>query len=262
MNKNILIISFAVAILGLTALAFISWNDSETATLEIASNETVIETIAEKEDYNFAFNVATRFNGITKEDLNKVTTFADFIAEEHANRIVSYKSLDIIIIKDERQTNVRVDGHGGEFNEAQIEFLQSLPYSTHIKVWADYTEHEFETGVLQESHWTPHLTIVPEKEVVYNDGDEALIAYLREHTQKRTAHVDEKKLRPGNLYFTVTKTGTIDNVRLVGTSGYSGIDEEVIELIKNIPGSWEPAENAQGEKVDQELTLSFGTTGC
>jgi hypothetical protein len=34
------------------------------------------------------------------------------------------------------------------------------------------------------------------------------------------------------------------------------------ELITNFPGTWEPAENSKGEKVDQELVVSFGLMGC
>ena len=36
----------------------------------------------------------------------------------------------------------------------------------------------------------------------------------------------------------------------------------MIELIYKIPGTWQPAENAKGEKIDQELVLSFGLMGC
>jgi hypothetical protein len=34
------------------------------------------------------------------------------------------------------------------------------------------------------------------------------------------------------------------------------------ELIANTSGEWIPAENAQGEKVEQELVLFFGSMGC
>ena len=30
----------------------------------------------------------------------------------------------------------------------------------------------------------------------------------------------------------------------------------------NAPRAWQPAENAKGEKVDQELVISFGAMGC
>jgi len=36
----------------------------------------------------------------------------------------------------------------------------------------------------------------------------------------------------------------------------------MIELITKTPGEWQPAENYKGEKVDQELVVSFGLMGC
>ena len=40
------------------------------------------------------------------------------------------------------------------------------------------------------------------------------------------------------------------------------IDEKMIELILNMSGEFFPAENAQGQKVEQELVVSFGLMGC
>jgi hypothetical protein len=36
----------------------------------------------------------------------------------------------------------------------------------------------------------------------------------------------------------------------------------MMELIQMTPGQWQPAENELGEKVDQELVVSFGLIGC
>jgi len=36
----------------------------------------------------------------------------------------------------------------------------------------------------------------------------------------------------------------------------------MMELIKNTPGNWNPAENSKGEKVIQKLVFSFGIMGC
>ena len=51
-------------------------------------------------------------------------------------------------------------------------------------------------------------------------------------------------------------------VKLDGASGYLSINNRMIELINKAPGKWNPAENAKGEKVDQELAVSFGLRGC
>lgn len=73
---------------------------------------------------------------------------------------------------------------------------------------------------------------------------------------------DLRKTKPAKLYFTVTKDGAISNVSLDRISGYVPMDEAMIDLLKNVPGSWQPAENAEGEKVDQELVITFSMSGC
>jgi hypothetical protein len=108
------------------------------------------------------------------------------------------------------------------------------------------------------------LTIVPETQAEYSKGKAALKEYLKESSKasRDIANVDPEKLQPAKLYFTVTKKGAIENVKLDRTSNYSLVDEAMIELIKNAPGTWKPAENLKGEKVEQELVVSFGLMGC
>ncbi|MEL7004496.1 MAG: hypothetical protein AAFN93_17445 [Bacteroidota bacterium] len=64
------------------------------------------------------------------------------------------------------------------------------------------------------------------------------------------------------MSFTVTKNGTLENVRLTATSGYPSVDELMVELIDSLPAKRNPAENSEGEKVDQELVFFFGLMGC
>jgi hypothetical protein len=68
-------------------------------------------------------------------------------------------------------------------------------------------------------------------------------------------------LKPAKLFFTVTIKGSIKNVYLDRTSGYPDVDKTMIELISKVPSAWEPAQNTKGEKVDQELVVSFGLIG-
>ena len=115
---------------------------------------------------------------------------------------------------------------------------------------------------LQNSHWTLYLAVVPEKQAEYEGGKDALMEYLEENSKEARASIQMDELQPFKLFFTVTKKGTIENVKLDGTSGYLSINNTMIELITKAPGKWKPAENSKGEKVDQELVVSFGLMGC
>jgi len=268
MKKSIIIFSAVIATLSLLAFGFMNSKDSETGRVEtsgienVALNKQVVEPSIGPNFPDFFYDVGSRFNVIKKGDLDKATSFSDFIGEAHVNRIVSYKSLSVIILDGDKQTDKKETGNDGTLTAAQVKLLQSLAYSTNLLIRADYREKNIETGQIEDSYWTPYLTIVPETQAVYAGGKKGLITYLKENSKKNIVIVQEDKLRPANLFFTVTKKGVIENVKLDGTSGYPSIDKTMIELIKTLPEAWEPARNSNGELVNQELVFSFGNRGC
>lgn len=268
MKKNIFIFCVVLTTLSLTAFGIINRNASDTGQLETKAKEDVaINTIAmekiEKRIFSdFIYDVGPRFGFIKKGDLDNIKSFSDFISDEHAQRIVTYKSLSVIILEGDRQTDILETVNSGFFTAAQVELLQSFDYSTNFKIRAEYVEKNMETGQLEDSYATPHLTIVPEKQAEYTNGKDGLIGYLKENSKEYITNVQAEKLQPAKLYFTVSKKGTIENVKLDRTSNYPTIDKKMIELIIKVPGTWNPAENSIGEKIDQELVISFGLMGC
>jgi hypothetical protein len=178
---------------------------------------------------------------------------------------VLYKKLGVILLDGDEKTNIRETdntGNSGILTPAQLKLLQSVDYSTNLLIWADYREKNFDTGNLENSTWTPYLTVVPEKQAIYLDGKDALKKFLKQETEAVRVNVQVDLLKPAKLFFTVTKNGNIENVYLDRTSGYPDVDKTMIELISKVPGVWESAQNTKGEKVDQELVVSFGLMGC
>ena len=106
------------------------------------------------------------------------------------------------------------------------------------------------------------MTVVPEKQAEYSDGLNALAEYLKQKAFEDKIIIDKYALKPGRLDFTVTKTGDISDVYLDSSSGYSEMDERLEVLLNELPGTWTPAENANGEPVNQKLVLFFGIQGC
>lgn len=266
MKKNLIMFSVLLAGLCLIAFGTMKWNSNKTVTSETLISDNTI-TLAknkiEKRIYSdFIYDVGPRFNPIKKEDLNNVKSFSNFIGGKHINRIVSYETLKVFTLEGDKKTNVHETKNTGNFTKAQIDFLKSLPHSTSIVVWADYQEKNVETGIVEYSHWTPHLTIVPEKQATYITGKGQLIEYLKEKSKDARTNVEAEKLKPAKLFFTVTKDGLIENVKLDRSSNYPVVDMTMIQLITNTTGMWKPAENANGDKVDQQLVISFGAMGC
>jgi hypothetical protein len=275
MKKNILILGIAIATLSLTAFGIINSKDSET-NKEVASNKEItpineVVSLDEnvKEDFNlspypdFVYNVDSRFmSTITKEDLHKAKSILDFLPKEQTDPVFKYKSVSVIILDDNKPTDRKETGDSEVLTEAQIKLIQSIDYSTNFLIRADFQEMNNDVNHLVNNYFSPHMTVVPENEAAYVNGEKALIDYLRENSKDKTTIVNERKLKSGKIFFTVTKEGVISDVHLTSTSGYPSIDLYMIELVKSIPGAWEAATNSIGQKVDQELVFSFGTMGC
>ena len=270
MKKSIIIFGIALTILGLIAFGIINRDTSDTNQIEtLVSEEVAINKQAqskiEKRIYtDFIYDVGPRFGPMKKGDLDKAKSINDFLDEKQIERIVSIKSVRILLIEDGEQVDTGITGYSEELTTAQLRFLQSANYSTNFVIRADFLEKNEETGIIGDGYTTPHKTIVPEKQAVYQDGKKAIMEYLKESSKeiRDRVNVQADKLQPAKLFFTVTKNGTIENIHLDRTSNYPLIDETMIELISTAPGEWVPAENTKGEKVDQELVVSFGLMGC
>lgn len=268
MKQRILIFCTVLTTLGLTAFGVINWNDSETNQLKVPVNEElVMHTVALEKPNNrtftdFVYDVGPRFSPIKKGKLDTAKSINDFLGEDEIQKMVTLKSVNISIVKNKWQADIREIGYSNELTEAQLKLLQSFDYSTNFSIMANYEKMNTETGKLEDDYANPHLTIVPEKQAKYVYGKYALIEYLKKNSKEAIADVQEDRLRPAKLHFTVTKKGTIENVRIDNHSGYPAVDKTMIELISNTLGAWEPAENAKGEKVNQELVISFGLMGC
>ncbi|MFT5238088.1 MAG: hypothetical protein ACI840_001042 [Ulvibacter sp.] len=269
MRKNILILSGVLVTFSLLAYGVIDSKDSVTDQ-EIASNIVLNRVDKEiKENFNvkaypdFAYDVGSRFmSRVTKEDLHKAKSILDILPKEQTDPVFRYKTVSVIILDDYRQTDKREIGYSEVLTEAQIKLLQSTDYSTNFLIRAEFQEMNNDVNNLVNNYFTPHMTVVPENEAVYVNGKDALIDYLKENSKEKTTIVNERKLKSGRIFFTVTKKGDISNVNLTSTSGYPSIDLYMIELVKSISGAWEAATNSNGDKVEQELVFSFGTIGC
>ena len=268
MKKSILIYGIALIVLGVAAYGFINCEKSEADTLEALVSENIVEDsqVKEKKEFkvfeDFIYEIGPRFGPITKDELLKATSIKDFIPEEQINWIERLNLVSVIIFKDEKRSDIRANGNTIELNKEQLELIQSFDLSTSFVVNAEYLQRNHETGQFENSQSTPHLTLVPAKQAEYVMGFDALKYFFKEATEEVRIGVDPKKLKPAKMMFVVSKDGTIKDAKLDRSSNYPEVDKKMLELIYKTPGEWLPAENTQGEKVEQELVVSFGLMGC
>jgi hypothetical protein len=209
------------------------------------------------------FDLAPRFIAtVTKEQLRAARTIHDIVPSEPDREIVSYSSVSIRTIVDDKQTDIVAVGTSPVLDRAQLELLRSLDYSSDFLVRSEFTERDPATGLTRGNYASPHVTIVPEHQAANSLGKEALVAHVRNGTTALAHVVDPKALRAGMVQFTVDRTGTVAKLRLTGSSGYPLLDQRVLELLNTLPGTWQAATNAAGEAVEQDFVFSFGVVGC
>lgn len=261
MKKSILIISAVFTTISLMAFGYL--NTETQNNQETVANKTELKTVKKRAAVTFYYDIDSRFmSTVTKEKLHNATSILDFLPKSQTDPVESYQSIEVIILDDYHQTDLRATGKDEMLTAAQLELLKTVDYSANILIRADFLEKNKVTGELGHNYFTPHITIVPEKEANYIFGKDALINYLKINSTEEIALVQPGNLKGGKLYFTVTKDGNIANVELAATSGYPTIDDTMLRLMTSNPGMWLAAENANGEKVEQKLVFSFGTIGC
>lgn len=274
MNKRIIFLGIFV-VLAIAAVIWLSPN-SDTQTAELAINNTAVDTNNTVEDTDtkaipsdlkfekgdFYYGIGTRFNGITKTKLLAARSFSDFIGDEHAQRIVSYSALDVIVLDDNEKTAIRVEGGGGDFTQEQLNLIKTIEYNTNVLIRAEYKEDAPWSGKIEESHWTPYITVTAATLPRYKKGKVALLSYLKAKSTEAVQDAKGQAFAPGKINFTVTKEGTITNVRLTNTCKVDVIDQLLVDILKNAPGEWIPAKDEHGKAVDQDLVFSFANMGC
>lgn len=223
----------------------------------------VKEIIEAKENsVDFIYDIGPRFSPIKREVIKNATTIDTFFDVYKLQEMEKLTSVRITIIENDEETEASEVGYMATFTERQLALLKASSYNTNFMIKAEYLKNNNRAGGLEQDYDSPYLTIVPEKQARYFLGKEVLKNYLRLESQDVIKNVVSEKLKPAKLYFTVNQNGAIENVRLDRSSGYPEVDTKMIEILKNVPGSWEPAKNINGKKVAQELVVSFGLMGC
>lgn len=255
MKKRLIIFSLIAVTVSIAAYSFIN-RDAKVVAETINLNDDSIKNtviVKNKKPLNFFFYLGSRFESIKKSDITKATSIYDFISAEDKKQIKKLNATELILVVDDKRTNMREYGTEENLTHAQLQLLQSLEYSKHFVMKAIYENND------SEYHdFNPHYTIVPETQATYEAGNNILLKYLKENKSKDTRFIDEKKMQAVKISFTIDANGNMTHVNLDRTTGYPELDLELKELLKNAPGRWIPAKNQTGNSVEQELVLSFG----
>jgi len=204
----------------------------------------------------FTIDIGSRFIAkTTKQNLQKATSINDIIPEISGQEKRLFKQVETAIITGE--TEVNEFGKTHELNAKQKELLHSADYGTNFYIRGDYADK-----LSFNDHLIYYISVVPEQEATYISGRESLLTYLQENCALLLSHIDSRQLQPGRLLFEVSTEGTVSHAEIESSCGFAAIDSHVLGLIKDAPGKWQPAKNAEGKLIAQQFIVFFGTQGC
>ena len=265
MNRSLIISVIVIIICGLTAFACFQPQDTVPVDKYELVNDAFIFDNDPTGNFNIFYDVTPRFNTtVTKETLHKAHSIADILPEKVTRDISSYRNVRVALLDkdDPRKELGSAPGNNDILNGEQVVLFRKADHSSDIYIRADYTMTNEITGLTQDDYLTYYITVVPETQAYYSDGVDALFDYLRASSAEATKGVKPADLEPGRIRFTITNTGAIDQVSLSSSSGRKAIDSTMLRTIREIPGSWTPASDKEGQAVDQELVFLFGVPGC
>jgi len=268
MKKRIFIFSTTLIIFSLVIICLTNWTNTETIEEHLVNSKDIAfqnnEYPKEKVIQELYYGIDARFEAVNKQDVHNATTIYAFLNEGEKEQISQINSVAIIIIKNNQQSVIREYGSDAQLTDAQIDLLKSTDYFSHFTIRTEFKEKNTETGKMEDRFFGPHITVVPENQAIYVDGKEALIEYLKINSKEDLNIIKGDKLGSIKISFIISKNGIVTDVKHDAmTTGYPSIDERFINLLENIPGKWIPAENTNGEKIDQELVFTFGpANGC
>ncbi|MFP4845566.1 hypothetical protein [Winogradskyella sp. PE311] len=264
MKKSFISYSTGLILLSLLIIGCSNRNTHKIKTKDLALETKTIESKNKTGIPDVYYGIDTRHAAVTKAEVHNATTIYDFLNEGEKAQIENINSVKLTIIKDNQLSQIEASGTTDQLTNTQKDILKATEYFSHFTVRTEFKSKNKDTGKLEERFFGPHITVAPEKEATYLDGKESLIEYLKMNSKDGMYVIKDNKLGAIKLSFIVSKEGTVKDVKHDAmTTGYPSIDKNFMNLIKNIPGKWTPAENAKGEKMDFEFVFTFGPRdGC
>jgi hypothetical protein len=268
MKKSILIISTVLLTFSLAAYGLMSSKEKQVECKAVKPlckavtfDMELINPLSIKTDPPLTFNVDHRFlTNISKEKLLNARSILDIIPAEATENLSSYQHVKVAVLAEEMEYTET--GIGEILNFNQLSLLSKVDYADNFYIRAKCENKNTYNGYMEDYDLVYYITVIPEKEAQYEGGNDKLNEYLKENGQKIMGSLKRSQLKPGQVSFEVTKTGEIADIKLDSTCGFTEIDEEMMDLISNLPGKWQAASNEKGERINQQLTYFFGIQGC
>ena len=211
---------------------------------------------------NLNFSVHGKYtHSITKEKLSAAGSMSDIITHYPSSWIDRYNSVEISVVGS-GNTETAISSND-ILTEEQRKMLGSLDFGDEIVINIGYQHknsvtHEVENGSLHYS-----TTVVPDTEAQYSEGYDQLSKYIKGTVIDKISGEESGNLQQAVVRFTIDETGKVADAYISKSSGNTGIDNLLLDVINEMP-DWKPASDAQGIQVEQEFefTVWGSNDGC
>ncbi|MGB0525082.1 MAG: energy transducer TonB [Flammeovirgaceae bacterium] len=265
MKKSIFIVCTVLVVLSVTAFSYLNWESKENVSSHSAASAGTAVDVAKEQSLNseLIYDVGPRFvNSVNMTTLNTATSITDILPKEATESVASYQKVEVSILYPDGEVKMTEFGIGAVLTSAQLELLQSATISMNVHIKANIKKKDLMTWVVEDDYLSYYMTIIPEEPARYMGGQDALIEYLKASSEAAITTIGEDNVQSGRIGFIVSPNGTIEQVRVMATSGDDQLDQVVMESIRALSGKWYPALNSEHEKIEQELIFFFGAPGC
>lgn len=205
-------------------------------------------------DLKFEINKVLPSISIQENKLDKINTLTDLDKRYPTSWVREYISVEISAYKNGTQT--KASGISEVLNQEQKELIRLADRSSDIAVSVMYLpENSLKNNTVKQYDFK--VTIMPDKNAIYDEGAEQLTQYLQENSIVNIEAGSFTGYDLTAIKFTITEQGHISDIQVAMPSKDTKIDEMLVAAISKMP-SWKPAEFSNGLKVKQNFVLTIG----
>jgi hypothetical protein len=205
-------------------------------------------------DLKFEINKVLPFISIQENKLDKINTLSDLDKRYPTSWVKEYISVEISAYKNGVQTKAL--SISDVLNQEQKELIRLADRSNDIAVMVTYIPYNsLKNNPAKQYDFK--VTIMPDKNAVYSEGEAQLIQYLQKNS---IANIEAGSFTGYDLTaikFTITEQGYISDIQVAMPSKDTKIDEMLVATISKMP-NWKPAAFSNGLKVKQNFVLTIG----
>lgn len=209
------------------------------------------------DELGYEVNRVYPYLSVTKEKLNEAQTLMDINRHYKSSWVKAFISVEILTSYNGKIK--KAINKSDVLSQEQKDIINSADVGSDISVVVRYIpDNTLKHNDPKEFDFT--FKVDPEKEAKYPGGQKELKQYLKETIDE----IPEDSFQNYDLTaikFTISEEGEITNAHVFEsvfqTYKNEKVDQLLLEAVRTMP-CWQPAEYANGTKVNQEFVLTVG----